>query len=156
MIYVFDTSSFSVLNHYYPDRIPSFWRNFDEFVFQGKILSVREVFNELSGKGNKAHLEKWIKVNKRIFMLPSGQETLFVGQIFSVRHFQQLVGEKQRLKGTPVADPFVIASAKIRKACVVTEEDKKPNAAKIPNVCEHFGIDCTNLEGFMEREGWSF
>ena len=156
MIYVFDASSFIVLNHYYPDRIPSFWRNFDEFVFQGKILSVREVFNELSGKGNKAHLEKWIKVNKRIFMLPSGQETLFVGQIFSVRHFQYLVGQRQRLKGTPVADPFVIASAKIRKACVVTEEDKKPNAAKIPNVCEHFKIDCTNLEGFMERQGWSF
>jgi len=84
------------------------------------------------------------------------QETLFVSKIFSVRHFQYLVGQKQTLKGTPVADPFLIASAKVRKGCVVTGEKKKPNAAKIPNVCEYFGIDCTNLEGFMEREGWSF
>ncbi|MCZ6821218.1 MAG: DUF4411 family protein [Calditrichaeota bacterium] len=65
-------------------------------------------------------------------------------------------GWKQRLKGTPVADPFVIASARIRQACVVTEEGKKKNAARIPNVCEYFGVDCTNLEGFMERERWRF
>jgi hypothetical protein len=73
-----------------------------------------------------------------------------------VRHFEYLVGQEQRLTGAYVADPFVIASAKVRKACVVTEEQKKPNAAKIPNVCAHFGIECTNLEGFMKREGWSF
>ena len=30
------------------------------------------------------------------------------------------------------------------------------NAVKIPNVCEHFGVDCTNLEEFMEREKWRF
>ena len=32
----------------------------------------------------------------------------------------------------------------------------KKNAAKIPNVCEHFGVHCTNVEGFMERESWTF
>ena len=156
MIYVFDTSSFVVLNHYYPERMPSFWRDLDDFVSRGKVLSVREVLNELSRRGNKPDLQKWINANKGIFMPPTERETLFVSEIFSVGHFQYLVGQKQRLKGTPVADPFVVASAKIRKACVVTEEDKKPNAAKIPNVCEHFGIHCTNLEGFMEREGWTF
>ena len=25
-----------------------------------------------------------------------------------------------------------------------------------PNVCEHFTIKWTNLEGFMEQEGWKF
>jgi hypothetical protein len=89
-------------------------------------------------------------------MLPSQEETLFVSKIFSVPHFQQLLSRKQMLKGDPLADPFVIASAKVRKGCVVTEEQRRRNAAKIPNVCEHFGIDYTNLEGLMEREGWSF
>ena len=32
----------------------------------------------------------------------------------------------------------------------------KKNAGKIPNVCEHFGVDWTNVEGFMAREGWTF
>ncbi len=40
--------------------------------------------------------------------------------------------------------------------CVVTEEVRRPNAARIPNVCDHFGIGCINLEQLMEREGWQF
>jgi hypothetical protein len=56
----------------------------------------------------------------------------------------------------PVADPFVIACAKIRGGTVVTEERLKPNAARIPNICQHFGIPCTNLEGFMQLMGWNF
>jgi hypothetical protein len=51
---------------------------------------------------------------------------------------------------------FVIAAAKVKAATVVAEEKLKPNAAKIPNVCQHFGILCTNLEGFMSQQNWSF
>jgi hypothetical protein len=55
-----------------------------------------------------------------------------------------------------VADPFVIACAKIHDGTVVTEEQFKPNAAKIPNVCQHFNIPCVDLEGFMKQQAWSF
>ncbi len=156
MVYIFDTNSFIVLSHYFPERFPSFWGNFDEFVSEGKIISVREVFGELNVEVSKPHLHDWIVTNKNIFNKPSQEEMIFVREIFSIPHFQYLVTQKQRLKGTPVADPFVIASAKVRNACVITEEDKKKNAARIPNVCEHFNIDCMNLEGFMGREGWQF
>ncbi len=157
MIYVFDTSSFIVLGHYFPQRFPSFWEKFNNSVSEGKIISVREVFNELDVQASRDHLITWIRENKRIFLKPEqADETSFVSQIFSVTHFQQLVKEKQRLKGAYVADPFVIASAKVRDACVITEESKKDNAAKIPNVCEYFHINCSNLEGFMEREKWKF
>lgn len=71
-------------------------------------------------------------------------------------HFQNLVTERNRLTGRPIADPFVIALAEAINGCVVTQEKEKPNAAKIPNVCDHFDIECTNLQGFMEREGWKF
>ena len=67
-----------------------------------------------------------------------------------------LVSEQDLLAGNLRADPFIIAKAKVLNGCVVTEERRKPNAAKIPNVCEHFGVDYTNLQGFMEREGWRF
>ena len=80
----------------------------------------------------------------------------FISAIFSIQHFQTLVRVQSRLEGHPCADPFIIAKAEFIDGCVVTEETLKPNAAKIPNVCERFEIDCTNLQGFMEREGWTF
>jgi hypothetical protein len=145
-----------VLGSFYPDRFPSFWEKFNASVLEGKIIAVREVLRELDIIANKTHLREWIERNKRIFLKPDSEEMMFVNEIFAVPHFQYLVTQKQRLKGTPVADPFVIAAAKVKQGCVVTKEAKKQNAARIPNVCEYFAIDCTNLEGFMEREHWSF
>jgi len=156
MIYIFDTSSFRVFGHYFPHRFPTIWENINALVIEGRLISVREVFNELSAGGNKPFILDWIKTNKKIFLTPTQEEMVFVGEIFSIPHFQNLVGQKQRLKGTPVADPFIIACAKVKNGHVVTEEAMKPNAARIPNICEHFGINCTNVEGFMEREMWEF
>ena len=156
MKYVFDTCAFIVLGHYFPERFPSFWKNLDDYVGRGKIISVREVFKELDNSASKSHLRAWIDLNKKIFLIPSSKEMEFVSQIFSIPQYQHMVEVEKRLKGTPVADPFIIASAKIRGACVVTEEVKKKDASKIPNVCEHFGIECTNLESFMEKEHWRF
>jgi len=50
----------------------------------------------------------------------------------------------------------VIACARNRGGCVVTEEGLRPNAARIPNVCQHFGIDWTNVEGFLAHHDWEF
>ena len=156
MAYVFDTSSFSVLGNYYPEQFPTFWEKFDWAVTAGTIISVREVRRELEHYARHPHLSDWVKEHGDIFLLPSPAETQFVQKIFAVRHFRMLVSERDRLAGNLRADPFVIAKAKIINGCVVTEEARRPNAAKIPNVCDHFGVDCTNLQGFMEREGWRF
>ncbi|MGA2226912.1 MAG: PIN domain-containing protein [Syntrophobacteraceae bacterium] len=156
MTYVFDTSSFIVLGHFFPERFPSFWELFDSEVSNGRIVSVREVYLELDNQISRPHLREWVDRNKHIFLTPGPAESAFLAEIFAISHFRQLLSQKQILKATPVADPFIIASAKIRGACVVTEEVAKKNAAKIPNVCEHFGVSCTNIEGFMQREKWKF
>lgn len=156
MTYVFDTNSFRVIGNYFPARFPSFWNTFNDFVNTGNVVSVREVLRELDHQVRHQHLRDWIDHNKRIFLLPTPEETEFVSGIFAIEHFQALVSNKQRLKSTPVADPFIIASAGVHGYYVVTEESLKPNAAKIPNVCAHFGIDCCNLETLMEREDWEF
>ncbi len=122
----------------------------------GKIISVKEVERELQRYTRYPHLSDWIKRNKNIFVKPGTAETQFVRQIFLVPHFQNLVNEKNRLTGYPCADPFIIALAKTINGCVVTEEKEKPNAPKIPNVCDHFKVPFTNLRGFMEREKWKF
>lgn len=156
MIYVFDTNSVSVLRNYYPGQFPSLWNGLDALVQRGDVLSVREVRNELGRRELSPTLDTWIAARAGMFPPPDADEMRFVAAIFGVAHFQALIGLQQRLKGLPVADPFVIASAKVRGGCVVTEEKLKPNAAKIPNVCEHFGVRWTSLEGFMHQQGWSF
>ena len=52
----------------------------------------------------------------------------------------------------PVADPFIVAAAKVRNFCVVTQESNKIKGARIPNACKEFDVQCIDLEGFLERE----
>lgn len=145
------------MSHYFPDRFPSFWEQMDAQVRDQAIVSVKEVLNELSVRLlRKSPLEDWLKAHKSIFRAPTAEETVIVRQIFQVPKFLDIVRNKQLLKGMPVADPFVVAAAKANNGCVVSEEVEKPNSAQIPNVCKHFGVDCTNLEGFMARVGWRF
>ncbi len=165
MIYVFDTSSLRSLQHFYPRVFKSIWDALDELVLQHRLISTREVFKELEQQAITKELLIWAKANKALFTTPTGAELTFVGEIFRVRHFQGLIGTQQRLRGTPVADPFVIACAKVNQGTVVTEEGwerkgkpiiPKPNAAKIPNVCKHFKIPCIDLEEFMHQQRWTF
>jgi hypothetical protein len=156
MIYVFDTVSLSSLKHYFPNIFKSVWAGLDGLVASGNIISTREVWNELQRGSPHPHTQPWFKANQRIFLVPQADELRFVAQIFAIPHFQALIGTKQQLNGTPVADPFVIALAHVKRGIVVTEEVRKLNAAKIPNVCDHFKIPCINLEQFMQRQKWSF
>ena len=156
-VYVFDSGPLiDLFRHYYRNRFPSLWEAFDTMVTEGRITSTREVFNELESHGDD--LATWCKENRQqVFITPSSEELEFVKAIFEVRHFQAMIRKKERLQGGSVADPFVVARAKcLENGCVVTTEKYSPNAVKIPNVCECFGVDCTNLEEFMEREEWRF
>ena len=117
-------------------------------------MSVKEVFNEINERNDP--ITTWAKRSNKIFLEPDEEEASFIVEIFKIKHFQSSLEEKKRLKGGNFADPFIIASAKIRKHTVVTQEKYKNNGAKIPNICKHFGISYLNLEGFMEQEDWQF
>jgi len=157
VIYVFDNNSLSKLKHFYPGVFKSMWTGLDALVQNGELISTREVWNEMQRGNPDPHVTQWLKLRKGlIFTTPTTAELQFVAQIFQVPHFQGLIGAQQRLKGTPVADPFVIACAKVHEGTVVTEEKFKLNAAKIPNVCQNFKIPCIDLKEFMQQQGWSF
>ena len=156
MIYVFDTSSLRSLQHFYPSVFVTIWSGLDSLIRQNTLTSTREVWTELERQNISTDVLAWAKQNKQIFATPKQDELRFVATIFQVPHFHSLIGEQQRLKGMPVADPFVIACAKIKNGTVVTEERFRPNAAKIPNVCRYFSVPCIDLEGFMQAQGWSF
>ena len=156
MKYVFDTGPLiDLFKHYYPTRFPSLWEQFHDLVSEGKLISVREVYNEINSQEDA--LTNWAKEEKdKLFSKPTIEEFRFVSEIFKVKHFQAMIRNKERLQGKPVADPFVIARAKVLNCQVVTTEVFRDNSAKIPNVCKHFSVQCINLEGFMEQEGWTF
>ena len=154
----FDTSTLSLIyRFYFKDRFPSFWIRFNELVSSGRAGSVSEVEEELSrGLGLISAVQDLKQLNNNFFAQPSSAEQSFVAGIFAVPHFRNLLSARAIATGTPVADPFVIAKAAIMGMCVVTEEKDSPNAAKIPNVCNYFNIECINLQQLMVREGWQF
>jgi len=155
-VHLFDCNSLGVLENYFPDRFPSFWARFDGGIADGSIVSVREVSNELKALAKTDWILRHLSRHANFFQIPEPAALSFVGTIFSVHHFLNLVEQKKRLTGRPVADPFLIACAKVRGWAVVTEEKLKPNAAKIPNVCKHFDVKYTNVEGFLKARGWKF
>ena len=144
------------MQHYFPDRFPTFWTDLDTLVAKGSVISVSEVFKELDNQVTKPHLAAWPKKNKPLFSTPGSTETQKVAEIFSVRQFQSLLKRKDILEGKPVADPWVIARAMAHNGCVVTEESPKPNVLRIPRVCEHFKLECINLEGMMHQQGLQY
>ena len=156
--YSLDTNTISqIYRFYYKDRFPSFWVRFNILVSSGRACSVSEVEAELRGAiGMMAAAEELKQLNQGFFSLPTASEQAFIGEIFGVPHFLNLIGAKAIAKGTPVADPFVIARAASFGLCVVTEEIRRPNAARVPNVCDYFDIECINLQQLMIREGWQF
>jgi hypothetical protein len=157
MIYVFDDNSLSnVLNHYYPDRFPSFWEKYDRMVQSGNIISVREVRHELTLKFSDETVERLGKQNKDFFSDPTKEELEFITKIYSINHFQQNLERKKLLQGGYFADPFIIAKAWKDEGTVITEEEFKEHAAKIPDICHHFNIACEKLEGFLIKEDWKF
>lgn len=156
MIYVFDNSPLSALfKSYYRGRFPSLWEKFDGIVDEGRLLSTREVLNEINDSSIEV-LRDWAKDHGEIFATPTAEEGAFVGKIFAIKHFQNNIGMKKLYKGGYNADPFVVAKAAVIKGAVITMEGHTPNAAKIPNICERFDILCLSLEEFMEDEGWEF
>lgn len=156
MIYVFDNTPLSHLfKSYYRNRFPSLWERFDEIVAEERLVSTREVLREI-GDGPDENLIDWTADNKQVFTTPNADEGIFVGKIFAVKHFQQIIERKKLIRGGRNADPFVIAKAAAIEGTVVSLEKEKPNGAKIPNICGHFDISCMSLEDFMEEEGWKF
>ena len=157
MKYVFDNNSLtSIFKFYYFNNFPSFWKKFNPMVISKAIVSVREVRRELEDMNRWEYIKGWASNYPHFFESPKKEELEFTTQIYKVKHFQQNIEKRNLVKGSPIADPFIVAKAKINDAVVVTEEKFSEHASKIPNICRHFKIEYVNLEGFLVKENWKF
>ena len=91
------------------------------------------------------------KSKKKYFTAPTNDECIIVSQIYEKRNFQYNISKKNMLNGQPVADAFLVARAKYigDDAIVVSREVLKPNAAKISNICESFGVKYIDDKDFQ-------
>lgn len=94
----------------------------------------------------------WVEGHHHIFHIPTNEECQIVSEIFQRKQYLGFVKRQNILKGLPVADPFIIAAAKAKGFCVVTQESNKSTGARIPAACIDFGVECIDLETFLERE----
>lgn len=155
--YIFDTSSISELNHFYESRFPTLWDKIYELINDGEMVSIKEVKRELSALNKRDFdIENNIKINKPFYIELDEEDYIILKEILSVKGNRELIHMKSINKGTPCADPFLIAKAESSNATLVTEEKYIENAIKIPSICEKRGVNCINLETFMEEQGWFF
>lgn len=156
MTYVFDNSPLSTLfRNFYRSRFPSLWGKFDDLVDSGRLSSTREAYREIEDS-SLDELRTWAAANQALFTMPTAADGRYVANIFGIPHFQNNIERQKLLRGGKNADPFLVAKAATTGCTLVTMEQLKPNAAKIPNICQHFGVPCMSLEQFMAAEDWTF
>jgi hypothetical protein len=155
-MYIVDTGIFYSLGSYFPLRFPTFWSHIDKLIAEGKFWSTREVRREIEHNCPFEHVSEWVKFHHEIFRVPTVEEQKVVREMFKAQKGRDLVRRNNILKGLPVADPFVIAAAKISGGKVITRESFKAGGARIPTICKDLGVECINLEDFLTAEGIRF
>ena len=136
----------------YPiDLFPDYWESLEEMGDSGIVLATEEVLKELEKIDDG--LKVWAKARPVIFRAldePTQENVLTV-----LAEYPRLIDSK---KNRSMADPFVVAQAMTSESIVVTEEIAAPGSKspKIPDVCNHFGIECVDVLTFMRNEGMIF
>jgi Domain of unknown function (DUF4411) len=152
-LYCFDTSALiDGWTRYYPqDLFPALWENLDALIANGRIASSDEVLRELKKKDDG--LYAWAKERPLLFCDLDEPIQLATHEVLA--EFPRLV---DTVKNRSAADPFVVATARVRGATVVTGErnagtNERP---RIPNVCAHYGVRTLTLLQFIREQNWVF
>lgn len=155
-MYILDTNALYALGNYYPKRFPTIWKHIDQLADAGEFASVKEVRREIEHNCPFPHIEDWVKAHRFAFRKPDAQELEIVADIFKHAQFIGLVRATHIKRGLPVADPFLIAAAKVHDGILVTQESHKKSAARIPTICEYYDVKCINVEQLLEMEGLEY
>jgi uncharacterized protein DUF4411 len=150
----FDTSSFIECwaGRYRRTIFAGLWDRIEDVVQSGDIWTPEEVLNETKRKDDGLH--DWMKDNREMLVVPLTEKVMDTTREV-LDAFPRLTGQA---RGRNQADPFVVALARVEELIVVTEEGKQSTERRprIPLVCEHFDVPCTNMLEFIEEQGWTF
>lgn len=144
--YVVDTSVIMRRSQYEAYDIGSFphqWKNFDEKVEEGLLVSTPLVYNEI--ENNNKELIPW--ADEHIKMFEKIDENVIDEAKFLSKKFKEWYNNPKN-KYIPWADPQLIAFAKAHNIVLVTQEawNNEPKTKeinyKIPTICSKIGAYC--------------
>lgn len=120
-----------------------------------KLGFPHQVYEELEEQ--KDELFDWCKERKELLIIDAAEETEII-LVELIAEFPDSIGELGT--GSSYADLYVIATAEFLDWKVVTLEDfstsPKRKKWKIPNICQHRGIDFIPPYQLVKNEGWIF
>lgn len=122
------------------------WEKLNDMISAGMLISSEEVREELKDED----LVEWSKLNSMMF-LPLTKEIQKEATNI-LREFPTMI--KMKSTANSNADPFLIATAILEKASVISDErlgDEKGGDFHIPNVCRKYDIECITLNDFLDR-----
>lgn len=122
------------------------WEKINDLIFEGLLISTTEVKEELKDDD----LVEWSKRYDQLFHPLTEEVQKKATDI--LRSFPTMI--KMKSTGNSNADPFLIATAILERAIIVTDErpgDEKTGDYHIPNVCRQYGIECITLNDFLDR-----
>ena len=143
--YCLDTGVFiEPWNKYYsPQFTKGYWELLHKMAENGVVFSPVEVKREIGKIDDE--LLKWVK-DKDFFKEPDDGVQKYLKKI--MKNYPRLV---DNIKGRSIADPWVIAHAKIEDALVVTTEQEASKKIKIPDVCKKENIPCIDIHDFVKE-----
>ena|SRR3989344_5255659 len=161
--YVIDSSSLIELNIRYPmDVFPGLWKNVEELINKGFLISPKEVLKEISVKDDA--LKKWAVNQKKLFKELNENQIKIVKEI--LKKYPSLAKSDNEFSA---ADAFIIALAielqddpqmtlvpAVKGRIIVTEEELRGNKVRIPFVSKDYNIDCIKIIEMCRAEGWKF
>lgn len=138
--------------HYRMNVVPGFWSWLDQQFGYQQVCSIRSVYDELVAGGDE--LSDWAKKHREHFLPVDDKETQ---EIFTeiashvVRHSTYQDPFVSSFLGG--ADPWLVTKAKAIGAQVVTNEARVgvgSKKVKVPNVCDHFEIECVDTFDLLD------
>lgn len=161
VVYVIDTSSFINLQPMRRRTFGVLWNRMDALAEAGRLLVPEEVQREL-GDDIAEEPVAWLRTHGGI-VIPT--KTLWDrAREVAERYRDQGLVDLAKPSGT--ADPYLIALGLYERerqqgmlwesqvVLVTQERRRRPGRVAIPDACDDYGLDVTNLQGLFDSEDW--
>ena len=156
-LYCMDTGGLIDTWHfwYHQQSHPTYWEELEQLAIQGRLFYPQQVHEELEYKDDD--LIAWCKERRKFLISSPTDET--------EETFAELVNRYQIEAGTVgtgrnYADLYVVATALVRGAVVVTTEtpskEMKKGREKVPDICKLENLRCIQPYHMVRDEGWVF
>ncbi|MCD8307637.1 MAG: DUF4411 family protein [Clostridia bacterium] len=164
--YLIDTNCFITPSRFYYafDIVPSYWAELLRAGTAGRVVLLDMVKSELFQKGDE--LSKWLQGNQDSFITCMHNTNEIIAQYTQVvnyiRNSADYSGRAlKKWSKSSVADPWLIAAAKVNNYVITTFETPFKNQVKgqqqdnpkVPDVAKVFGVETSDLYDTMRQLG---